>query len=62
MTLAPVALARLGINVTDPVTVSETALPYAEVQGMMRVQENVLHLDLPGTRPSHTFLLTHPSF
>jgi PTS system glucose-specific IIC component len=39
-----VALACLGIHVTDSVTVNETALQSAGVQGMMRGQDNVLHL------------------
>jgi PTS system glucose-specific IIC component len=43
-TVDPVALTRLRVEVTDPATVNETALQSAGVQGMMRVQENVLHL------------------
>lgn len=43
-TVDPVALTRLRVEVTDSVTVNETALQSAGVQGMMRVQENVLHL------------------
>lgn len=43
-TVDPVALTRLRVEVTNPATVNETALQSAGVQGMMRLQENVLHL------------------
>ncbi len=40
----PVALTRLRVEVTDPTTINETALQSAGVQGMMRLQGNLLHL------------------
>ncbi|MEY3299575.1 MAG: Fused glucose-specific enzyme: IIBcomponent [Cyanobacteriota bacterium] len=40
----PIALTRLRVEVTDPTTINETALQSAGVQGMMRLQGNLLHL------------------
>lgn len=43
-TVDPVALTRLRVEVTDPAAVNEAALQAAGVQGMMRLQDNLLHL------------------
>jgi PTS system glucose-specific IIC component len=40
----PVALTRLRVEVTDAAAVDETALQAAGVQGLMRLQDDVLHL------------------
>jgi PTS system glucose-specific IIC component len=40
----PVALTRLRVEVTDAAAVDEAALQAAGVQGLMRLQDDVLHL------------------
>lgn len=43
-TVDPVALTRLRVEVTDPAVIDETALQAAGVQGIMRLQDQILHL------------------
>lgn len=43
-TVDSVALTRLRVEVTDPAAIDEAALQVAGVQGMMRLQNDVLHL------------------
>jgi PTS system glucose-specific IIC component len=40
----PVALTRLRVEVTETAAVNEAALQAAGVQGLMRLQDDVLHL------------------